>query len=126
MKPEESTQKEVLLFKNEKCAQSRENGKRIPLEHIENIYIQNHSPIKKIIELTFQDGDVKRIQFSSEAEAKEWHEQFNVVCFDSVLGKQFKEVVKENTTESDLVDESNLEKGIHCHFVIFQTVLNYG
>lgn len=103
--------KEVLVYKNEKCASSNGDGKKIHLDDIENISIINQSQDKHMIELVFQSKEVKRFLFSSELEAKEWHKQLNVVCFDSILEKEFKDVIEGDMADATCPEESN-EAGI--------------
>ena len=132
MNSEAVTEKEVLVFKTEKSAQDNDSCKKIALENIDNIYIKDLSEEKHIIELVFKDGVVKRLLFSLESVAKEWQEQFNLVCFDSVLGKAFKEAIDDNVGQTVKCQtpineeslESTAEEGMCSHFyALIQYVL---
>ena len=96
MNSESLSEKEILIFKNEKSSKDKDNCKKIPLEDVENICMISQSQERHIIELVFRDGVIKRLLFTFESAAKEWHEQLHLVCFESVIGKKFKEAINDD------------------------------
>ena len=100
MHSEATTAKEILLYKNEKCAKDFGKCKKIALEAVDNICMIDQTDERHIVQVVFKDDTVKRFLFSAVSEAEEWQEQLNVVCFDSVLGKTFKEAISNNTRET--------------------------
>ena len=106
---ESSSEKEILIFKNEKSAKDNDSCKKIPLEDLDNIFIIDQSQERHIIELIFKDGVVKRLLFSLESAAKEWQEQLNLVCFDSVIGKKLKEAIDDDIGHTEKLQEPSNE-----------------
>lgn len=104
-----------MLFKNEKESRSPVHHRAIALENIYNVELSSGS--KPIVLLIFIDHCIQKILFSSEAAAKEWHEQLCVVCFGSVLGKAFEGETKTDNERPaiDAAKECNAEDHLVNH-----------
>ena len=83
-----SSEKILLMFKNQKNSEISCNSQLILLQDLDHLDLIKISGNLSGIDMRFRDDTIQKLVFMSDLEAKEWYQHLNQVCFGLSLDKE--------------------------------------